>query len=363
MKLGVLGGGQLARMLALAAHPLGVRCIFLDPAPDACAAPLGEHICAPFDDTRSLERLARSADCVTFESENVPYETVGWLAERAPLSPSPRALAAARDRLIEKQLFCSLGIPTPAFVAVDSHLDLTRKIDVVGLPCVLKTRTQGYDGKGQTVLRNSRDIATAFDRIGHKPAILEQHVDFSRELSIIAVRAGSGEKRFYALSENLHREGVLRVARNRDNDPCQAQAEAYATRLLDTLDYVGILALELFEVNGELLANEFAPRVHNSGHWTIEGAQTSQFENHVRAVLGLPLGDTHSLAASAMVNLIGSVPHTKCVLELPGAHLHVYGKTPLPGRKLGHVTLRGESSAAIEQGLPIVMELAAGPIP
>ena len=340
MKLAVLGGGQLASMLAHAAHPIGIRCSFLDPNPDACAAPMGEHICAAYDDPAAIGNLIHDADCLTFEFENVAQSAVEKLAERLPVYPPPSALYAARDRLVEKRLFCDLDIPTAAFVHVDSAADLPAAVEQIGLPCVLKTRTEGYDGKGQVVLRSAEDMASAFDRIGHRPAILEAFVHFDREVSVIAVRSRSGECGLYALSENEHREGVLRLTRNLARDSRQPDAERYVQRLLEHLEYVGVLALELFEVNGELWANEFAPRVHNSGHWTIEGAHTSQFENHVRAVLGLPLGSTASLAPCAMLNLIGGIPPVEKMLELPYAHVHVYGKQPRRGRKLGHLTLR-----------------------
>jgi 5-(carboxyamino)imidazole ribonucleotide synthase len=313
--VGVIGGGQLGRMLALAGIPLGLSFRFLDPSPDAPAAEVGELLVGAYDDPALLDRLAAGADVVTYEFENVPVAA----AERVRAVPAAAALEASQDRLVEKQLFRRLGIPTPRI-----------EDEVETFPAILKTRRLGYDGKGQRLVETWE---------GPGPShVLEERVSFDRELSLLAVRGRDGDTRFWPLVENVHEDGILRTSRAPAADAPQAEAEEYATKLLDELGYVGVLALELFDVGGRLLANEFAPRVHNTGHWTIEGAATSQFENHVRAVLGLPLGSTDS-HPSTMVNLIGSTPAAEDVLRIPGAHLHLYGKEPRPGRKLGHVTL------------------------
>jgi 5-(carboxyamino)imidazole ribonucleotide synthase len=357
MRLGILGGGQLARMLALAAHPLGVRSTVLDPAADACAGPVADLIVAAYDDPAGLDRLAAAADVVTFEFENPPAAWAQRLAGSVDVHPPPSALEVAQDRLSEKELFRRLDVDTPEFWRVDSQADLDALPD---LPTVLKTRRMGYDGKGQLVVRQRADLDGAFERLGGVPLIAEELVRFDRELSVIVVRGRDGATAAYPLIENHHREGILRLSRAPAGDVSAAledTAVAFAGRIAEALQYVGVLALELFQVDDRLLANEIAPRVHNSGHWTIEGAETSQFENHVRAVLGLPLGDTDARGASAMVNLIGDVPPAAAVLEVSGAHLHVYGKAARPGRKVGHVTLTG--SDALEERVRRVRDLAS----
>jgi 5-(carboxyamino)imidazole ribonucleotide synthase len=352
--VGVIGGGQLARMLAMAGHPWAHRFVFLDPAPDACAGPLGELITAPYDCERALLQLAEQADVVTFDFENVPARSLEFLAGRVPVYPGARALGVAQDRLHEKALFGELGMATADFVPVAGAAELPRAVAELGLPAVLKTRTHGYDGKGQWLLRAAADVAAAGRTLGDQPALLEKLVPFDREVSLIAVRGRDGAVACYPLSENTHRDGILHLSLCRPGDPMQAVAEAQTRGLLDVLDYVGVLAVEFFQVGNQLLANEFAPRVHNSGHWTIEGAETSQFENHLRAVLGLPLGSTRARGAHAMLNLIGAVPDAARVLAIPGAHLHDYGKEPRPRRKVGHITM-----ACPEQGLALPPELLA----
>ncbi len=303
-------------MLALAGIPLGLSFRFLDPSPVAPAGEVGELLVGHYDEPQLLDRLAAGAAAVTYEFENVPVEA----ARRVAAVPDAAALEAAQDRLEEKRLFRRLGIPTALF-----------DDEVKAFPALLKTRRFGYDGKGQHLVETRPGAGP-----GH---VLEERVLFDRELSLLGARGRDGDTRFYPLVENVHEGGILRRSLAPAPEAPQAQAEEYATRLLDELGYVGVLALELFEVGGDLLANELAPRVHNTGHWTIEGAETSQFENHLRAVLGLPLGSTAVRAASLMLNLIGSAPRPADVLAIPGAHLHVYGKEPRPGRKLGHVTL------------------------
>ncbi len=315
MIIGVIGGGQLGRMLALAGIPLGLSFRFLDPAVDAPAGEVGELLVGAYDDPKLLARLADGAEAVTYEFENVPVEA----ARRVGAIPGAAALEASQDRLVEKQLFRRLGIPT---VRIDDEVET--------FPALLKARRLGYDGKGQRLVETRPGTVP-----GH---VLEERVSFDRELSLLGVRGQAGETRFWPLVENVHEDGILRVSRAPAGGAPQAEAEEYAARLLDELGYVGVLALELFEVGGRLVANEFAPRVHNTGHWTIEGAATSQFENHLRAILGLPLGSTES-RPSLLVNLIGSTPAVDDVLRIPGAHLHLYGKESRPGRKLGHITL------------------------
>lgn len=363
----ILGGGQLGRMLALAAAPLGVQCRLYDPTADACAGQVAPLTVGTYDDEALLRTFAADADVITYEFENVPVATARLLQQIAPVYPPPAALEVAQDRLHEKQLFTRLGIPTPPYHPVDSEHDLHAAVAAIGLPAVLKTRRLGYDGKGQAVLRSDADVTAAWQQLGGVPLILEGFVPFERELSIIAVRAPDGTVATYPLPENNHAGGILRrsvaPAANLTAD-LTATANDYARRVLDTLDYIGVLAIELFQVaapaatpsdDGHLLANEMAPRVHNSGHWTQDGAITSQFENHLRAILGLPLGATAARGVAAMHNLIGEVPPTAAVLALPTAHLHLYGKQPRPGRKVGHINLTAADHASLHAQLDQLM--------
>ncbi|MGL4316662.1 MAG: 5-(carboxyamino)imidazole ribonucleotide synthase [Pseudomonas sp.] len=348
MKIGVIGGGQLGRMMALAGTPLGMDFAFLDPAPDACAQALGEHIRADYDDQQHLRQLADAVDLVTFEFESVPAETVAFLSQFVPVYPSAEALRIARDRWFEKSMFKDLGIPTPAFADIQSQADLDAAVAAIGLPAVMKTRTLGYDGKGQKVLRAASDVVGAFAELGSVACILEGFVPFTGEVSLVAVRARDGETRFYPLVHNRHDSGVLALSIASTGHPLQALAEDYVGRVLKQLDYVGVLAFEFFEVDGGLKANEIAPRVHNSGHWTIEGAECSQFENHLRAVTGLPLGSTAKVGESAMLNFLGEVPPVEQVMAIADCHLHHYGKAFKAGRKVGHATLRCQDMATLK---------------
>lgn len=362
--VGVLGAGQLGRMLALAGYPLGLRFAFFDENAEAPAGHLGPLTVASWDDRAALDAFANTVDLVTYEFENVPVAAAEQLAAHVPVFPSPGALDVAQDRLKEKKLFRDLEIATATFATVDTRDELDRAVAAIGFPSVLKTRMQGYDGKGQRVLRRSADLDPAFAAIGGRPLILEGFVPFERELSIIAARSRTGETAFWPVVENVHRSGILRlsIAPAPDAEGALADAAvAIASKTLEALDYVGVLAIELFQHQGRLLANEMAPRVHNSGHWTIEGAKTSQFENHLRAILGLPLGATDAVGVSAMVNLIGETPDPAALLGIEGAHLHLYGKPARPGRKLGHVTLVEPGRAALGSALAQVAALVAEP--
>ena len=359
----VLGGGQLGWMLGLAGIPLGCSFTFLDPVAGAPAATVGELVVGDLDDIEAARRAAKGADVITYEWEGVPASTARAVASLAPVSPPPRALDVSQDRAVEKQALNALGIATAPFRTVDSIDDLRAAADTIGLPAVLKTRRGGYDGKGQAVLRAPADVEGAWREFGAVPCVLEGFVNFDRELSIVAVRGRAGEVACWPAVENHHRDGILRLTRAPApglDDALQTRAEAAIRPLLEDLDYVGVCCVELFEIGGVVLANEIAPRVHNSGHWTIEGAQTSQFENHLRAILGLPLGSTAACGASAMVNCIGAMPDRDAILAVPGAHLHDYGKAARPGRKLGHVTVTAPDATQLEAPLARALELCDG---
>jgi 5-(carboxyamino)imidazole ribonucleotide synthase len=364
MKVGILGGGQLGRMLALSGYPLGVRFRHLGSPQDTSARQVAEHINAAYEDTEALARFAEGLDVVTYESENVPVEAVQFLSEHVPVMPSIAALRASQDRLNEKLTFAELGIPTAPYAPVNSFDELSDAAPRIGYPGILKTRRMGYDGKGQFVVRSPDELQMAWERLGAEGLILEGLVPFDRELSIIAVRGREGETLFYPLVENVHADGILRLsyAPARGAEELQSVAEDYATRVMDALDYVGVLAIELFHTGAQLIANEMAPRVHNSGHWTIEGAETSQFENHVRAILGLPLGDVAPIGHCAMINVIGRIPDTRLVLSNRDAHLHMYGKAARPGRKLGHITLRGHDASAVRKRADELRKQIAEPV-
>ena len=355
--VGILGGGQLARMMALSAAPLGLRFLVLDTAADACAGQFAPMVVGDYTDEAALAEFASKIDVATFDFENVPAESAQWLATRVPVFPSPRALAVAQDRLAEKTLFRELGIPVPDFADIDSRAALDAAVVTLGTPCILKTRRLGYDGKGQFRIKSPADVDAAWDALGAQAAtvglILEGFVAFQRELSVVAVRGQDGEFRAWPLTENWHVDGVLSasLAPAAVDAAMQATALSHARKIADALDYVGVFALELFCRDGELLANELAPRVHNSGHWTIEGSETSQFQNHLRAVLGLPLGDTRMLGVACMLNWIGAMPDAAPVLREASGHWHDYGKQPRTGRKVGHATLRAESVVELADAL------------
>ncbi len=359
MRIGIIGAGQLGQMLGFAARDLGVECRFIDPGDAPPAAVCGEVIRRPFDDDEALAELAATCDVITYEFENVPVEALHKIEGRVPIYPPPEALRHSQDRLDEKRLFDQLSIPLPGCVAVDSLAALGDAVDSLGLPLVVKTRRFGYDGKGQFVLRDAADANEAWQALSGAALIAEQWIPFDYEVSCIGVRNVDGDVAIYPLSRNVHEAGILRTSCSPVDVPAlAAKAEDYVRRLLEHLGYVGVLALELFVCGDELLANEFAPRVHNSGHWTIEGAVTSQFENHLRAIMNLPLGSTASRGHAGMVNLIGEIPAT--ARALPGVALHDYGKAPRPGRKLGHITITADTAAERDALLDQIKESVTG---
>ncbi len=343
--IGILGGGQLARMMALAGLPLGFRFVFLDPAADACAAELGTLLVASFDDREAVARLSQQVDLATYDFENVPESSAQILADVLSFSPGTRALGLCQDRITEKELLNSVGIPLPAYCAVEGRTSLLDGVDALGWPAVLKTRRLGYDGKGQQILRQTEDLERGWQKLGGQSLILEAFVPFEAECSIIGLRDQDGHCQFWPLTRNVHSNGILLASRPGVFDAdLQDQAEVHLRRLADHLDYVGVLTIEFFLNGGNLLANEIAPRVHNSGHWTIDGAATSQFENHIRVIAGLAPGETTQKNHCLMLNCIGAMPHIDAGLTVPGVHWHDYGKAPRPGRKVGHLTLTAHSS-------------------
>ncbi len=345
MKVGVLGAGQLGQMLALAGGRIGCTLRFLSPDEHAPAGRFAELIVAEYENEAALAHFADGLDIATYEFESIPSSAAKSVAEKVLMHPSIAALETAQDRANEKQCFERLGIPTSPFAVVDSMRDVRAALDRIGTPAILKSRRLGYDGKGQGVIRTHADIATAWVGAGGVPAIVESFVKFSRELSIIAVRSTTGEMAFYPLVENHHSEGILRFSlapAPAIAEEVQRLAEDYATRIMNELDYYGVLAVELFETPDGLVANEMAPRVHNTGHWTIEGADTSQFENHLRAITGMRLGSTEMGGAAGMVNVIGREPDVKRLREVDDVHVHMYGKSPAAKRKLGHITVTAD---------------------
>jgi 5-(carboxyamino)imidazole ribonucleotide synthase len=361
MTIGIVGGGQLGRMLALAGYPLGLDFLVYDRSADVPAAAVAPMITGEFTDVARLRRLARQCDVVGFDWENVAVAPL-----RAALHgtgthvyPPLRALATGQDRLAEKRLFARLGIPTTRNAAVGSRPALLRAVAQIGLPGVLKTRRMGYDGKGQFVLRSHADIDAAWQTLGGVPLLYEEFVPFDLEVSAIGVRGRDGKVAHYPLTRNWHAGGILRLSVAPWHDAgLERQARRHMARVLREFNYVGVLAIEFFARDGRLYANEIAPRVHNSGHWTIEGAETSQFENHVRALAGLPLGGTAARGHAAMVNLIGAMPERARLLAMPGVHLHDYGKAPRHGRKLGHCTLVADTAARRDQRARSLLRLA-----
>lgn len=359
MTLGVLGAGQLGQMLGFAATQLGIDTCFLDPAEAPCAERAGPVIRADYADAAALLQLSQRVDVVSFEFENVPPDALRFLSARGlRVAPNADALQHAQDRGVEKALFDRLGIPVAPYRCVDDLAAAQAAVATLGLPVVIKTRRFGYDGKGQVVIRHANEVPAAWQAIGQQPAIIEAWVPFEREVSCLGVRARDGLTRFYPLTTNTHRNGILRLSVPTANDPLQSLAEQHTRKVMDTLDYVGVMAFEFFIVDNQLLANEIAPRVHNSGHWTQDGAKTSQFENHVRAVCDLPLGDTTLLRPVAMINLVGQVPDAAVwATHAANLRLHDYGKSARRGRKVGHLNVWADDNRALAQRAATVARL------
>lgn len=352
MKIGVLGGGQLGKMLAEAGKPLGHEFVFLDPSPEACAREHGAHIVGAFDDGASLEQLAEQCDVVTYEFENLPLKSVEQVADITTVYPSTEALRITQDRLFEKEFCQELGVPCAEYVAVPNPDAVEPAGATLGFPCILKTRRLGYDGKGQVFLKSEDDIPEAKELAATQECILEKVVPFTKECSIVCTRSQDGNIALYPLAENTHREGILRVSVAPADvaETTVDQARNIATKVLERLAYVGTLAVELFVLpDGSVAINEFAPRVHNSGHWSIEGAETSQFENHIRAITGMEPGSTTPRGHSVMINIIGTVPDLSTLESDNDIHIHLYGKSERPGRKIGHITVCSSGPSVVAQ--------------
>lgn len=354
----------MGRMLGLAGIPLGFRFVFLDPAPDACASATGELLQAGFADDEAARKLGAGVDVATFDFENVPETAARALEENCPLYPASNALGASQDRLVEKELLTSLAIPVPDHHSVSCRTDLLDGLDRLGYPAVLKTRRLGYDGKGQAVLRDPEDLERAWQKLGASGLILESFVPFSAECSLIAVCGPDGEIRCWPLTRNVHADGILALSLpGVFDESLQSKAEGTIRKLMHHFDYTGVLTMEFFLLEGELLVNEIAPRVHNSGHWTIDGATCSQFENHIRAITGLPLAQTDMSGYSLMFNWIGEMPDRAAAMSVPGLHWHDYGKSARPGRKIGHATLTAESMTQLQENATGLAAIAGGDFP
>ena len=359
MRIGIIGAGQLGQMLGFAGRGLGMQCQFIDPSPRPPAAVCGPVLQAEFDDREALTALAKTCDVLTYEFENVPVAALQYIAAKVPVYPPPAALRHAQDRLLEKQLFERLHIPLPAYRRVDSLADLAAAVTALGLPVVLKTRRFGYDGKGQCVIRAATELQAAWRECGGGELIAEQWVEFDSEVSAIGVRNVAGDIVHYPLTMNEHLGGILQVSRAPlENSALTRTAQEYVALLLQELQYVGVLALEMFVVGERLLANEFAPRVHNSGHWTIEGAAPSQFAAHLLAISEQNLQTPQLQGHAGMLNLIGSIP--AALRTQSGCTLHDYGKQARAGRKLGHVTVLGDSGADRDQRLAVLQRIVTG---
>ncbi len=355
--IGILGGGQLGRMLALAGIPLGFRFRFFDPSPDACAQDVGALTVGSWSDCDALRQFARGCDAITFEFENVPTASLDAIESIARVQPPRIALATTSDRIHEKQFFQRCGLAVQPFADVQTAADLALAVATVGTPGVLKTRNLGYDGKGQRVIRDARLASEAWSALGSTPCIYEAFVPFDREVSVVAVRSkvhGTVQFDAYPLGENVHRDGILHttVVPARIDAALVSAARAHARVIADELDYIGVFAIEFFVADGVLIANEMAPRVHNSGHWTMDGAVTSQFENHIRAICGLPLGSCAARGAwNAMLNIVGRVPTLDDALTNSESKLHMYGKAARAGRKTGHINLHASSESELRAAL------------
>jgi 5-(carboxyamino)imidazole ribonucleotide synthase len=353
LHVGIVGAGQLGRMMALAGYPLGIRCLFLDRSAAAPAAQVAPIITGELEDAARLAELAARSDVVTFDWENISGGSLAPLEKVTLVRPPRAALEVSQDRMAEKALFSKLRIPVAAHAAIDSKEELIRAAGRLGLPGVLKTRRLGYDGKGQFVVRDLGQIDAAWAAIGGLGLIYEKFQEFSREVSIVGARSAQGDTVFYPLSANTHGGGILHYSIAPFANPgLERSARTYLKRVMNALAYVGVLTIEFFVVKGRLIANEMAPRVHNSGHWTIEGCVTSQFENHLRAICDLPLGSTRALGHTAMINFLGAMPDRERLLAIDGLAFHDYGKEPRPGRKLGHCTIL--KSRATERNLALL---------
>jgi 5-(carboxyamino)imidazole ribonucleotide synthase len=352
LSVGIVGAGQLGRMMALAGYPLGIRCSFLDRSADSPAGQVAPILTGALEDPALLAELASNSDVLTFDWENISGRALAPLESLTKVRPPRAALEVSQDRLHEKALFKRLKIPVADHAAVDSRSDLDDSARRLGMPGVLKTRRLGYDGKGQFVIRSAADLDAAWESLGAPGLIYERFQNFSREVSLLAARAPGGDIVHYPLSANTHGGGVLRYGvAPYANRALERTARIYMKRVLRALDYTGVLAIEFFVVGGRLIANEMAPRVHNSGHWTIEGCVTSQFENHLRAICGLPLGSTRPLGHTAMINFLGGMPDRERLLGIEGLAFHDYGKEPRPGRKLGHCTILRSASQDRDRAL------------
>jgi 5-(carboxyamino)imidazole ribonucleotide synthase len=357
-RVGIVGAGQLGRMLALAGYPLGLNCVFLDRSAAAPAAQVAPIITGDLEDAAQLIALASCTDVLTFDWENISGSALAPLEKLTRIRPPRAALEASQDRLAEKALFSKLRIPVAAHAAVDDKEQLLGAIRKLGLPGVLKTRRLGYDGKGQYVLRSPAQLDEAWSLLGGPGLIYEKFQEFSREVSIVGARSATGQTVFYPLAANVHGGGILHYSiAPFAGGALERKAQTYLKRVMNALAYVGVLTIEFFVVKGRLVANEMAPRVHNSGHWTIEGCVTSQFENHLRAICDLPLGSTRALGHTAMVNFLGKMPDRGRLLSIDGLAYHDYGKEPRPGRKLGHCTILKRRAAERNSALADALKL------
>ena len=355
--VGIVGAGQLGRMMALSGYPLGLRCRFLDRAADAPGAQVAPILLGDLEDPERLRQLAADSDVLTFDWENVSGKALRPLEKMTLVRPPREALEVSQDRLREKTMFGALRIPVAAYAAVDSRQDLLRATAKLGGRGILKTRRLGYDGKGQFVLHGAGDVDAAWASIGATELIYERFQAFTREVSLIGVRSSAGDIRYYPLAANTHSGGVLRYSVAPFVQPAlERSARRHMKKVMEKLAYVGVLAIEFFVVDGRLVANEMAPRVHNTGHWTIEGCVTSQFENHLRAICDLPLGSTRALGHAAMINFLGQMPDRERLLSIDGLSFHDYGKAPRPGRKLGHCTVLRKGARDRDRGLQEAME-------
>jgi 5-(carboxyamino)imidazole ribonucleotide synthase len=359
LRVGIVGAGQLGRMLALAGYPLGIRCLFLDRSTQTPGAQVAPSLVGDLEDAARLGELASRSDVLTFDWENISGRSLTPLEKITKIRPPRAALEVSQDRIAEKALFVKLKIPVAAHAAIESERELVAATKKIGLPGVLKTRRLGYDGKGQFVLRETAQIGEAWEATGGTGLIYEKFQAFSREVSLVGARSAAGDTVFYPLSANTHGGGILRYSvAPFTNVQLERTAKLYLKRVMNALDYIGVLCIEFFVVNGRLVANEMAPRVHNSGHWTIEGCVTSQFENHLRAICDLPLGSTRALGHTAMINFLGKIPELERLLAIEGLAFHDYGKEPRPGRKLGHCTILkrrpGDRNLALADALKLI---------